>query len=115
MLFLGLDVGTSACKALLVDADGHRQAFARVAYKADASSARLPPGHAEADPEAWWRAARCAIAECLGESPAAPTAIGLTGATLVPILIDRDGRPLRPAMRWDDARAVREVEELREQ
>ena len=65
MLFLGLDVGTSACKALLVDADGHRQAFARVAYEADASPVHLPAGHAEADPEAWWRAASQAIAECL--------------------------------------------------
>jgi xylulokinase len=120
MLFLGIDVGTSACKALLVDERGCRRAFARVPYEPDPSFT-LPPdnlipssGRSEADPEIWWRAAQAAVGECLTGSGEPPAAIGLTGATLVPILVDAAGKPLRPAMLWDDARAVAETDELRE-
>ncbi len=113
MRFLGLDAGTSACKALLVDESGRRHGFARIAYPPSTTQLAGADGRREADPEVWWQAARLAIAACLRESDEPPAALGLTGATLVPILVDAAGHLLRPAIRWDDTRAIAEAAELR--
>lgn len=103
-MFLGLDIGTSAVKGLLwngAEAVGSASA---------ALSVQVPsPGASEQDPEAWWRAI-CAVCAELRDVPGwdAVVAIGLSGQMHGAVCLDRDGQVLRPAMLWNDNRAVTE-------
>lgn len=103
---LGLDVGTSATKAIVVDTDG--VVVARAERPADLSSPQ--PGWAEADPEQWWGNV-CALCRDLPVSRVA--AVGVSGMVPAVLLLDGAGRPLRPAILQNDARAAIEVERLR--
>ncbi len=111
-LLLGVDVSTTATKALLVD-----QAGAVVGVAASAYELSTPrPLWAEQDPEAWWRAARASIAEVVaatGVDPASVRAVGLTGQMHGLVLLDEAGSVLRPAILWNDQRAAAECEAIR--
>ena len=76
------------------------------------------PGWSEQDPEDWWRATE-AVAEALKrESPAAfreIAAIGLSGQMHGAVLLDERDAPIRPAIIWNDGRAVAECRELEEE
>src|SRR5580692_2017021 len=104
MWFLGMDVGTSGTRAVLVDEQG------RVVSSASEEHApfRTPhPGWAEQDPEDWWRAALIAIrgAIAAAPSPRQPIAgVGLTGQMHGAVLLDKDGIVLRPSLIWCDTR-----------
>jgi xylulokinase len=105
-LLLGIDVGTSATKAVVVDPAG--RVVAQAERPAELSSPQ--PGWAEEDPELWWTNV-CALCRSL---PVAEVAgIGVSGMVPAVIALDADGRPLRPSIQQNDARAAREVEELR--
>lgn len=106
--WLGLDVGTSSLKALLVADDGNVLARASVAYE----GVHAPVGTiAEQDPECWITAARQAIAHCVSTG-GVPDGIGLTGQVPTLVLIDEGGRPIRPALTWQDTRAQEEAQIL---
>jgi len=109
---LGIDVGTSAVKVLLYflgdgrgGADRVRLARARLAPE------RPRPGWSEMAPDGWWRAACRAVAR-LDLSDASVLGIGLS--TLFPALVVADGRgrPLRPAILYNDSRSDAEVRGL---
>lgn len=102
--YLGVDAGTSAVKTVLVDA---RQ---RVLAEASASYAvsRPAPLAAEQDPALWVRAMEetlAAVRRAAPEDYARVVAIGLSGQMHGLLALDRDNRPLRPAMLWNDGRA----------
>jgi xylulokinase len=102
-MFLGLDVGTSAVKALLVDARQQVVAQATRGYPI----ARPQPGWSEQDPAEWIAAVEAAILELRaghGAALAAVQAIGLSGQMHSAVLLGRDRAVLRPAMLWNDAR-----------
>jgi xylulokinase len=103
-LLVGLDVGTSGVKAVAISADGDVVARAERAYPL--STPR--PGWAEQDPEGWWRAARAALAELAVE----PAGIGLSGQMHGLVVLGADGRPLRPAILWNDQRTAAECAEI---
>jgi xylulokinase len=110
-MFLGLDFGTSTVKALLVDSEQRHVASASAAL----SVSRPKPGHSEQDPAAWWAAMLQALAAIKASHPqalAAVQGIGLSGQMHGAVLLDRDGEVLRPAILWDDSRAVAECAEL---
>lgn len=111
--FLGLDISTTGAKALLIDADG-----AVVGTANTAISLQTPhPLWSEQDPEEWWQAMQRSIRTLLetsgitGESIAA---IGLTGQMHGLVMLDRDGKVLRPAMLWNDQRTAAECDLIRE-
>lgn len=107
---LGIDIGTSCAKAVLVDPDGRILGVAAESYPID----QPQPGWAEQDPEAWWQAACTAVRGALAEAAAAPAevaGIGLAGQMHGTVLVDRTGQPTRPAIIWPDRRARREVEQ----
>ncbi len=111
--FIGIDVGTTGTKAVLIDGAGVLQAKAVAEY--DMQSPQ--PGWAEQDPEEWWKATQQAIAQVLSQSgvPAAGIAgIGLSGQMHGSVFLDRDGRVLRPAILWCDQRTERECAEITE-
>ncbi len=112
--YLGIDVGTSAVKAVLVD---ERQA---VLAEADVPLQVSRPQDlwSEQDPEAWWQAVQDAIEQLRTRNPAVLAdvrGIGLSGQMHGAVLLDDAGHPLRPAILWNDGRSFREAQELREQ
>ncbi|MDA8290747.1 MAG: FGGY family carbohydrate kinase [Actinomycetota bacterium] len=106
---LGIDVGTSATRATLLDDDGSVVATASGPY----SSTRGTHGECEQDPEDWLLALEHALAG-LPLATAPPSAVGLCGQTPTLVLVGEDGRPVRPAMTWQDVRAREEAGELAE-
>lgn len=101
-MYLGLDLGTSSAKAMLLSDRGVALAQASRPYPV-----RHPaPDRAESDPEAWWSA----VAACVQELPTAlraqVRAIGLSGQMHGAVFSDPQSRPLRPAILWLDRRAA---------
>ena len=105
-LLLGVDIGTTATKAVLLDPD--RGLVAEAQRPVTLFSDR--PGWAEEDVEEWWANLASLSAELVGHGQ--PAAIGISGMVPCVVLQDAGGRPLRRSIRQDDARATVEVEEL---
>lgn len=110
-LFLGLDVGTSGVKALLVDEAG-------AILASETSPLRLStprPGWAEQDPESWWQASLAAIRAVLADADGAPVAaIGISGQMHSSVFLDAAGEVIRPALLWCDGRTTAECREITE-
>ncbi len=104
-LFLGLDVGTSGVKALLVAADG-----AVAAAASEPLALGTPrPGWAEQDPADWWRAGAAAVRAVLAARPGARVAaVGASGQMHSSVFLDRAGAVIRPALLWCDGRTTAE-------
>ena len=112
-LLLGIDIGTTATKAILADPCG--EIVAEASAPVELRSPR--PGWAEEDPEAWWRNVASLVPRLLaaaGVGAVRIAAVGVSGAVPAVVCLDRQGRPLRPSIQQSDARAVREIAELRE-
>jgi len=111
-MFLGLDVGTSATKALLVDGTGDVAGVAASAHETHTPG----PLWSEQDPADWWTAAQESIRTVLDESDTAPEAVdavGLTGQMHGLVLLDERGEVLRPAILWNDQRTAAECDAMR--
>lgn len=107
-LVLALDLGTSSVKVQLCTTEGELVAEASHPYP----TYRPHPGHAEQDPEDWWRATGAAVRLALQQVGIPATdimAIGITGQMHGTVLADSDGQPLAPAIIWSDQRAISEV------
>lgn len=99
---LGLDMGTSGLKAVLLSLSGTLEAVASVAYAYDAPQ----PGWAETDPVVWEQAAKQAIHDLRASAPAAQiVAVGIDGQLHGTVLTDASGQELAPAILWPDTRA----------
>jgi xylulokinase len=70
------------------------------------------PGFAEADPGEWWENACATLREAVAASGVAPAGVCVTGMLPAVMLLDEAGRPLRRSLQQNDARCVRELEEL---
>jgi len=107
-VYLGIDIGTSSVKAVLVDERG-----AIAALAADALQVSRPaPGFSEQSPQDWWRATVNAVRGLPSASRAAVRAVGLSGQMHGATLLDGEDRPLRPAILWNDGRSAQECLEL---
>lgn len=107
-MWLGLDLGTSAVKAVLVDDAG----TVTCESGAPLALSRPRPGWSEQDPDDWWRATRAAIAGLPAAGRAAVRGLGLAGQMHGATLLDAQDRALRPAILWNDGRASEECREL---
>ncbi|MGR3198230.1 MAG: xylulokinase [Paracoccus sp. (in: a-proteobacteria)] len=108
---LGIDIGTSGCKALLIDAQGAVIAAETAAYPLS----QPRPGWTEQDPELWVDGARTAVAGALAKAPGIELlAIGLSGQMHGLTPLDRDGQVLRPAILWNDQRNAAECAAMSE-
>lgn len=102
-MFLGIDLGTSAAKALVIGADGEVVASA----SAPLEVSRPQPLWSEQDPEDWWRAVDAAVRELAAAGHTRGVrAIGLSGQMHGATLLGEDDRPLRPAILWNDGRSA---------
>jgi xylulokinase len=103
---LGIDLGTSGVKAVLLGTDGEVLAEAAASYPVGTPR----PGWAETDPGAWWRAVVTAVRSARARAADAEVhAVGVDGQMHGLVLADAGGRPLRPAMLWADTRAMGEL------
>ena len=110
-VYVGLDLGTSALKAVAVAADGAILAAAR----ADYPTARPEAGASEQSPHDWMTALRVAVADLLKVvDPLRWKGIGLSGMIPTLVVADAGGRVLAPAITWEDARAEAQGDALRE-
>ena len=110
-MYLGLDLGTSGVKALLIDADQSIVASANGAL--DVS--RPHPGWSEQDPAHWIKATEEAVSKLKrshGKELSAVKGIGLSGQMHGATLIDNNDRVLRPCILWNDTRSHAEAEQL---
>jgi xylulokinase len=110
---LGLDVSTTATKAILVRADGSVVGVASSEYDFESPQ----PLWAEQDPGLWWVAAQEAIAGVLhetGTSGADIAAVGAAGQMHGLVLLDADEEVVRPAILWNDGRTAAECDDIRE-
>ncbi len=107
-MYLGIDIGTSSVKAVLLDAQGG------IAHQAASplEVSRPAAGFSEQDPEAWWQATLRAVGALPEDARAAVRALGLSGQMHGATLLDARDRPLRPAILWNDGRSAAECVEL---
>src|ERR1700727_3193985 len=112
-MLLGIDVGTGGTRAVLIDRAGTVVAsFA--SEHALVKSEHI--GWAEQDPEDWWRAACEAIAGAMATSEltgAEIEAVGVTGQMHGCVIVDAEGKVLRPALIWADQRTQPRCDWLR--
>lgn len=112
-MYLGIDIGTSNVKAVVVDEDQ------RILGSASAPIAisRPDPLWSEQNPEDWWAAVEQSVADlrrALGGSFNNVRAIGLSGQMHGVVLLDVNGMPLRPAILHNDGRSHVEARQLNE-
>ena len=99
---LGLDLGTSSAKAVVLDTEGSLLAQASAGYAVTSAAA----GYAESEPADWWAAVTACAREAVQAAGARPAAIGLSGQMHGLVLTSADGAALRPALLWPDSRAA---------
>jgi xylulokinase len=111
-MWLGLDIGTSGSRALLVDSKGHvRQAF--TAPHQEMAMAR--PLWAEQDPADWWKAAQAAVRGVLKLASidgSAVRGVGLSGQMHGLVILDEQNHVIRPSLIWCDQRSQAQVDSI---
>jgi xylulokinase len=99
---LGLDLGTSSVKAVVIDTGGKVLSQASAGYAVTSAMA----GYAESEPAHWWDAVTACTREAVQAAGTQPAAIGLSGQMHGLVLTSRAGGALRPALLWPDSRAA---------
>jgi xylulokinase len=110
---IGIDVSTTATKAVLVDETGTVRGIGSAGYGFSVPR----PLWSEQDPELWWDGAVAAIRSVLGSTGVASAdvaAVGLAGQMHGAVLLDGAGKVLRPAILWNDQRTSAECEVIRQ-
>lgn len=107
-MFLGIDIGTSGVKAVVLDERG-----AVVGQGVAALTISRPqPLWSEQDPDAWWNATEAAVRAIDPALRRSVRGIGLAGQMHGATLLGADDRPLRPGILWNDGRSFAECEDL---
>ncbi len=110
-MYLGLDLGTSGLRGLLVDAAGAVAGSAQAAY----AVTQERPGWSEQEPKDWLSALAAVVADLKRMAPRAFAdlrGIGVSGQMHGAVLLDADGVVLRPCILWNDTRSHLEAAEL---
>ena len=111
MSLLGIDIGTSGAKILLLEEDGSISANVTEEYETSTPN----PLWSEQKPGDWWDACCVGVKkvlESVGQSSSDIKGVGVSGQMVGLVLLDCDGNCLRPCIMWNDNRSVAEAEEL---
>jgi xylulokinase len=106
---LGLDIGSSSVKGSLLDVSTGKVITQASSPAEEMAIEALKPGWAEQHPDLWWEHVSRVIQAIRSSSPkelSALKAIGIAYQMHGLVLVDRDGKPVRPAIIWCDSRAV---------
>ena len=112
MTYLGIDIGTSGVKALLIDEHGRALGEASAAA---VEPIRPHPGWSEQNPADWWTACLAAIDKLKASHPselASVRGIGLSGHMHGATLLGKNDEVLRPCILWNDGRSAVECKEM---
>ncbi len=105
-LVVGVDSSTQSTKALVVDsATGGVVARGQAAHRVSGGEGR------ESDPEEWWAALCTALRQC-GEAAGRAAAVSVGGQQHGLVTLDSAGRPVRPALLWNDVRSAPQRDRL---
>ena len=104
--FIGIDLGTSGCRAIAIDEDQQILGEATVSLPTPA----LHGSQVEQDPQPWW----AAVCDCLSEltqtiDPTEVAAIAVDGTSSTILLTDEKGTPLGPALMYNDGRSIEQA------
>jgi xylulokinase len=111
---LGIDIGTSGVKCILVDAGGNVVADTSSEYRPTARK----PGYSEQDPEEWYRSAATLVRSLLDKKVGVArriVAVGVTGQMRGLTFIGKSGKPARDSILWNDLRCTMEVGDITKQ
>jgi len=109
--YLGIDIGTSGTKTLLIDADGQVISEANTEYPIH----QPKPGWTEQDPEDWWKATVKTVRMVVRKAKLKPEdirAIGLSGQMHGSVFLDKNDNVIRKALLWNDQRTTVECDEI---
>ncbi|MEM3173758.1 MAG: xylulokinase [Candidatus Bathyarchaeia archaeon] len=113
MYLMGIDIGTSSTKVLIIDHLGNTVAKSSMEYPVKSPL----EGYAEQDPEIWWTATKVSVKRALKEAGIKGSdilAVGFSGQMHGTVLLGREGKPLRDAIIWLDKRSLNECDEIHE-
>ncbi len=111
MLYIGIDLGTSAVKLLLMDQDGKIEKIVSKEYPLFFPK----PGWSEQRPEDWWEQTRAGIKELTAKCDKSQIAgIGFGGQMHGLVILDKNDEVIRPAILWNDGRTAKETDYLNE-
>jgi len=108
---LGLDIGTSGTKALLISVEGKVISTKSASYPLTS----LHPGWAEQSPNDWWEASEKVIKDIISENLIEPNrikGISLSGQMNSPVFLDKKNEVIRPSILWNDTRTSKQCEEI---
>lgn len=109
--YLGIDIGTSGTKSLLIDAAGNPIAEATATYPL----ATPKPLWTEQNPDDWWNATKSTVIAVVKKAKVKPQevrAIGLSGQMHGSVFLNARGKVIRPALLWNDQRTSAECDEI---
>lgn len=112
-MLMGIDIGGGGLKTMIVSLDGEVQGSASV----DLHTATPHTGWSEQDPADWWRGVCDTVPRALAEAGISCdriAAVAFSAGAHTPVLEDAEGRVIRPAILWSDARSGVEARELQE-
>ena len=109
MLYIGIDLGTSACKFLLTNEKGEILNIVSEEYPLEFPK----PGWSQQEPADWWKAVQQGIPKLIeGHAPAEVAGIGCGGQMHGLVVLDQDDKVIRPAILWNDGRTQANTEYL---
>ena len=110
-LLIGIDLGTTSIKCLVLDSFGEQVFFKAAEYETFSPQ----PGYAEQDPETWFAVTCCLLKEAvqvLGENTKNLVGMSFSGQMHGLVLLDQAGQVLRPAIIWADQRSTKQVKAI---
>lgn len=111
MLFIGIDLGTSAVKLLLMDENGKIRKIVSKEYPLNFPK----PSWSEQNPEDWYQQSIAAIKELIADSKKEEVAgISFGGQMHGLVILDEQDQVIRPAILWNDGRTTKETDYLNE-
>lgn len=110
-LFVGVDIGTSGCRAVAINEHGHVCAESHV----DWPPPLLQDGYCEYDPEVWWHGVLTVLRELAQQcDPGAIRGVALDATSATVLLANANGSPIGPALMYNDRRADTQADWLRD-
>ncbi|MCC2605699.1 xylulokinase [Planctobacterium marinum] len=111
-MYIGIDLGTSGIKVILMTGDGEIAATA----SSELTVSRPRPLWSEQDPEAWWRALQDCMQQLAGAGDlSGVAAIGLSGQMHGATFLDSAGSVIRPAILWNDGRCAEQCRQIEQE
>jgi len=108
---LGIDIGAAGCKVVLYDFAGHPLISANEGY----SMSHPKPGWVEEDADEWWKKTAACIRRVVDSRFTSTRIVGIAvSCTNALVVVDRSGKPLRPAIMQLDQRSLDQIESLKQ-